>query len=239
VDDDVQVWAAWLDVQSEEMPGLWSSLSPDERARAGRFAQESDRVRFVAARGLLRAILGSCLGTERRKIEFAYSAKGKPLLTGDFTRSGLQFNLAHSGGLGVFAVARHGAVGVDVEQVRAVPDLSGLTERFFSARECAEIGKLSGEAQTMAFFRIWTRKEAWLKTTGEGITGSPQSIEVLGPPGEEELCGAPQDGSRNTRFSLHDLQPAPGFLGALAVTPQPARRAVRLLPDGRQAGRCD
>ena len=218
--DDVQVWAAWLDEQSEEMPGLWSSLSPDEQARAGRFALERDRVRFVAARGLLRTILGSCLGAEGRKIEFAYSAKGKPVLAGDFTRSGLQFNLAHSGGLGVFAVARHGAVGVDVEQVRPVPDLSGLSGRFFSPRECAEIGKLSGQAQMMAFFRIWTRKEAWLKATGEGITGSPQSIEVLGPPGEEELCGALHRRSRGTGFSLHDLQPAPGFLGALAVIPQ-------------------
>ncbi len=215
--DDVQVWAAWLDVRSEEMSGLWSSLSPDERERAGRFALERDRVRFVAARGLLRAILGSCLGAEACKIEFAYSAKGKPLLAGDFTRSGLQFNLAHSGGLGVFAVARHGAVGVDVEEVRPVPDLTRLVERFFSARECAEIEKLSGEAKTMAFFRIWTRKEAWLKATGEGITGSPRSIEVLGSPGEEELRSAARDRSPDTRFSLHDLQPVPGFLGALAV----------------------
>ncbi len=218
--DDVQVWGAWLDVRSGEMSGLWSSLSPEERERAGRFALERDRVRFVAARGSLRAILGSCLGTEPRKIEFAYSAKGKPLLAGDLTRSGLQFNLAHSGGLGIFAVARHGAVGVDVEQVRAVPDLTGLIERFFSARECAEIGKLSGEAQAMAFFRIWTRKEAWLKATGEGITGSPQSIDILGPPVEEEGCGAPGDRLRDARFSLHDLQPAPGFVGALAVAPR-------------------
>ncbi len=218
VPGNVQVWAAWLDVKSEEMSGLWPSLSPDEQERAGRFALDLDRVRFVAARGLLRTILGTCLGTEPHRIEFAYSAKGRPSLGGEFTRSGLQFNLAHSGGLGVFAVARRGAVGVDVEQVRAVPELEGLIERFFSARECAEIRRLCGEAQIMAFFRIWTRKEAWLKATGEGITGTPQAIEVLGPPGEPALRLDARDRARGTRLFLHDLQPASGFLGALAVT---------------------
>ncbi len=214
---DVRVWAAWLDMPGEEMTGFWSSLSTPERERASRFTLERERARFVAARGLLRVLLGSCLGTEPHKIEFTYSAKGKPSLGGEFTRSGLQFNLAHSGGLSVFAVARQAAVGVDVEQIRPVPDLSALIERFLSARECAELKKLSGQEQTLSFFRLWTRKEAWLKATGEGITRSLASIEVLGAPGDRELYGASHDGSGQTRLCLLDLEPAPGFLGALAA----------------------
>jgi 4'-phosphopantetheinyl transferase len=217
---DVQVWAAWLDVTGEGITGFWSTLSSQERERAGRFALERDRARFVAARGFLRAILGSSLGADPQSVEFLYGAKGKPSLGGAFAHSGLQFNLAHSGGLAVFAVARHGMVGVDVEQLRPVPGLSGLMDRFFAPLECAEIKKLSGAAEVRAFFKIWTRKEAWLKATGEGITGFLKSIEVVGPLGEEKLRVGPQDDSGCTRLYLHDLVPAPGFLGALAVTPR-------------------
>jgi 4'-phosphopantetheinyl transferase len=217
---DVQVWAAWLDVPREEITGFWSTLSTQERERAARFASERDRARFVAARGLLRAVLGSSLGADPQSVEFLYSAKGKPSLGGVFERSGLQFNVAHSGGLAVFAVARHRMVGVDVEQLRPIPDLSELIERYFTTYERDEIKKLSGEEAARGFFKVWTRKEAWLKATGEGITGLLKSIEVLGPLVEEESCRGPQGGSGGVRLSLQDLAPAPGFLGALAAAPQ-------------------
>jgi 4'-phosphopantetheinyl transferase len=126
-------------VTGEVLRGYWSTLSREEQERADRFLHEHERARFVAARGVLRVILSSCLGVEPPSVEFRYSAKGKPSLGGDWAQSGLQFNLAHSGDLAVFSVVRHGFVGVDVEQIRPVPDLLGLTERFFSARECAEL----------------------------------------------------------------------------------------------------
>ncbi len=214
---DVQVWAAWLNVGSEEMTGFWSTLSNQERERAGRFAFERDRGYFVAARGLLRLVLGSCLGTEPCKVEFRHGDQGKPAVGGAFARSGLQFNLAHSGNLAVFAVAHHRTVGVDVEQVRPVSQLSELIEGFFSAGERAELEALSAEKKATGFFRIWTRKEAWLKATGKGITGSLKCIDVLGPPAQEEPDWRPTPGSPGTRFCLRDLLPAPGFLGALAV----------------------
>lgn len=216
---DVQVCAGWLDVTDECQSRFWSTLSRQERERAGRFASERDRAHFVAGRGLLRAVLSSRLGTEPASVDLLYCPKGKPSLGGDFAGSGLQFNLAHSGGLAVFAVARHGIIGVDVEHIRPVPELPDLLERFCSERECAELKKLSGEEAVRAFFRVWTRKEAWLKATGEGITGLPKSIEVFGPAAEPRLCDGPQADSKGTRLCLHDLAPAPGFLGALAVTP--------------------
>jgi 4'-phosphopantetheinyl transferase len=160
------------------------------------------------------------VGAEPDSLEFAYSAKGKPSLGGAFAKCGLEFNLAHSSGLAVFAVARHGMVGVDVEKIRPIPDLSTLSQRFLTPRECAEIERLSGGQAIGGFFRIWTRKEAWLKATGEGLTGLPSSIEVLGASGEVNIYVGPQPGLSGTRLCLHDLAPAPGFLGALAVTPQ-------------------
>ncbi len=216
---EAEVWAAWLDVASEAQAGFWSTLSRPEQDRATRFVREGDRRRFVTARGVLRAILGARLGTEPQRVEFAYSAKGKPSLGGVFAHSGWQFNLAHSGDLAVFALARGGLVGVDVEQIRPVPDLPGLIKRFFSAREGAAIQSLSGEAQFTGFFRLWTRKEAWLKATGEGIAGPVASVEVLAPPGQPDPWRAPSLGGPGAGLRLHDLTPAPGFLGALATTP--------------------
>jgi 4'-phosphopantetheinyl transferase len=216
----VQIWAAWLNAGDDDATGSWSILSSTERDRANRFASHRDRARFLAARGLLRTILGSCLGVQPQRLVFGYSARGKPLLGGTFASCGLEFNVAHSGDLAVFAVAQHGVVGVDVEQIRPVPELSTLIERCLSARECAEIKRLSGEQAARVFFKIWTRKESWLKATGEGISGLPGSIEAFGPPGEESLSSGPQVSPSEARLCLYDLAPAPGFLGALAATPQ-------------------
>jgi 4'-phosphopantetheinyl transferase len=214
---DLEVWAAWLDATNEASAGFWSTLSCQERERAVRYAAQRERARFVVARGLLRAILGSALSVEPQSLEFLYSAKGKPSLGGAYARSGPQFNLAHSGGLGIFAVARDRSVGVDLEQLRPIPDLSDLIKRYLSPGECAELKKLSGEAELRGFLQIWTRKEAWLKATGEGITELLGKINVLGPSGTEKMCGGPQYGSATQRMRLYDLAPATGFLGALAV----------------------
>jgi len=216
---DLQVWAAWLDVTGDGSTKFWSTLSNQERDRAARLASECERTRFVAARGLLRVLLGSSLSADPQSLEFLYSTKGKPSLGGAYARSGLQFNLAHSRGLAVFAVVRDRIVGVDVEQLRPIPDLSDLIKRYLSPGECAELKRLSGDAELRGFLPIWTRKEAWLKATGEGITELLGKIDVLGPSGTEKTCGEPQDGSPTQRLRLYDLAPAPGFLGALAVSP--------------------
>ncbi len=215
----IQVWAAWLDLDGAALSRFRSTLTDQERERADRFAIERDRARFVAARGFLRTILASCIGTEPQRVELSYSSRGKPSLAGDCARSGLQFNLAHSGNLAVFAVAPHRIVGVDVEQVRPVPDLAELAERFFSAHECAAIRNLAGQEQALTFFRIWTRKEAWLKATGEGITGPLKAVEVLNPPRVERAVGEPPAPSGGVPLCLYDFAPAPAFLGALAVAP--------------------
>jgi 4'-phosphopantetheinyl transferase len=227
---DVQVCAAWLDVSAERLTALQPSLAGDEQARAERFRLPRDRARFVAGRGLLREILGSRIGAEPRMLQFCYSAKGKPSLGGAYANHELQFNMAHSGALAVFAISRHGPIGVDVEQVRPVPDLLALSARCFTERERSQLDYLTGDKQTLRFFELWTRKEAWLKATGEGITGALACIEVLGAAGKPASCRGPQQGSSNPAFHLHDLAPAPGFVGALAVSPPPRQHEAREQP---------
>jgi 4'-phosphopantetheinyl transferase len=213
----VQVWAAWLDVAPESALRFWSTLSAQERERAARFIAKRERTRFVAARGRLRLILGSALGVKPQSVEFVYSAKGKPSLGGAFARCGLEFNLAHSAGLAVFALAQRHVLGVDVEQVRPVPELVNLVRRYFSSSECAEVNRLRGEQQVRAFFRIWTRKEAWLKATGEGLAGLAPGLEVLDSSDARKTSDGLQAALPTPRLHLHNLAPTQGFFGALAV----------------------
>jgi 4'-phosphopantetheinyl transferase len=204
----VEVWAARLDVTQECLASFWLTLSEHERQRADRFLLPRGRARFVAARGWLRSVLGQCLGIAPEVVEFGYGPAGKPSLRGRFARQGLQFNLSHSGDLALFGLAHCGLVGVDVEELRPILDLSELIERHFSPAEVAEIKHLTGAEALEALFRIWTRKEACLKATGEGIGDSLASIDVSG-----------RHGPPGSRLRLYDLAPAPGFLGALAVAP--------------------
>jgi 4'-phosphopantetheinyl transferase len=216
--DRVRLWVARLQANPKELAEPWSMLSAEERERANRFAFERDRVRFVMARAVLRTLLGSRLGLSPNKVEFTYSTTGKPSLGGDLARLELQFNLAHSADLALFAATDRGAVGVDVEQIRPMPDMSDVSERFFSAHECDELKKLPVEARVELFFRIWTRKEAWLKATGEGITGPLRSVEVLPGAGGGAMSAVTAVASAGMRLQLYDLAPAPGFVGALAIT---------------------
>jgi 4'-phosphopantetheinyl transferase len=199
--DSPHVWAVSLRVSPETLRRLLATLSPDEIERAERFHFDLDRQRFIAGRGFLRGILGYYLGAEPAEIEFQYGSNGKPALAGRLAGIGLLFNVAHCESLALVAVNRNSMVGVDVERVRPLPDADDLAARFFSPRERAVYHKSPDGKRPAAFFNIWTRKEAWLKATGEGIGCELDKVE-------------PAD-----RCYLHDLVPAEGFAGALAIAP--------------------
>jgi 4'-phosphopantetheinyl transferase len=203
--DSPHVWALTLRISLEALRRLAYTLSPDEVERAERFRFDLDRQRFIAGRGLLRRILGRYLSAEPSDIEFDYGPNGKPSLAGDFARSGLIFNLAHCEDLALVAVIRRGMIGVDVERVRSLPDADDLASRFFSPRERSRYRDCQFGKRPAAFFNIWTRKEAWLKATGEGIGCELDKVEPA------DLC------------RLHDLAPAAGFAGALALAPDGCR----------------
>jgi len=199
--DDVHVWSAWLRRAEPAYSAGLGMLSEDERAQAARFHFEGDRKNFVARRSLLRAILGYYLKVEPSQVSLAYEERGKPRLAQPDSAAPLYFNCSHSRSLALCAVGRSAPLGVDVEKWRPMPEMAEIVAAFCSAGENALFNAAPPEKKLEVFFSIWTRKEAYLKATGEGIAGSLAQLD----------CSAPPPG-----WSFHALSPAPGFAAALA-----------------------
>jgi 4'-phosphopantetheinyl transferase len=207
-----------LDELARDLPAFAQTLSADERQRAERFQFDRDRKRFIVRHGLLRTILGRYMNIEPARLYLARESRGKPALAGTFEGRTLHFNLSHSDGLALFVVARQFALGVDVERIRAMPEIDQIAQKFFSAGESAMLGALRAAQRLEAFFNCWTRKEAYLKATGEGIADALAQIEVSIAPGQiARLINIAGDAVEASFWSLHALAPAPGFTGALAV----------------------
>jgi 4'-phosphopantetheinyl transferase len=223
--DSVHVWAIPLHVSDEMLEHLAGTLALVEKKRADAFHFDRDRNRFIVGRGMLRTILGRYLHAQPGVIWFEYGAHGKPLLAGRFARSGLQFNLAHCEDLALLAVARGRVVGIDLERVRAMESAHEMAACFCSPRESAEFQSLSPDQKDEAFFRLWTRKEAWLKASGKGIGQSLEEVEVSFRAGEtEHFLHLPKEaGTIATGWHLQELIPTPGFIGALTFPGEWAR----------------
>ena len=187
---EVHLWRADLGLASGQRQDLLLTLSADEQERASRFHFERDRNRFIAARGILRAILGRYLGLDPAQLQFSYSPHGKPSLANDcdgaagklHPQGQLCFNLSHANDLALYAVAWDCRIGIDLEFLRPLSDLEKLAERFFSTGEARAIKALALEQRPAAFFRCWTGREAYLKATGEGLSGL-ETIELSLLPG--------------------------------------------------------
>jgi 4'-phosphopantetheinyl transferase len=226
--DDVHVWRFPLDVDHAALVRLEATLDDVERARANRLRGELLRRRFVVGRGALRTILAGYLGGEPARIALAYGTHGKPSLA---EADGLEFNLAHSGGLGLCAVVSGRAVGVDLEALRPMENAERIIGRYFTPREQAEFLAHAAAGRLSAFYRGWTRKEAFLKATGDGLAASLDSFEVSlgpdpGPPGSLLLrVGA--DPAAAGRWTLRELDAPPGFAAALAVAGTPRQIVLR------------
>ncbi len=217
-DDEVHVWRAFLDLATEQVEDLYRSLTPDEQERAGRFRFQRDREHFIVARGVLRAILGRYLKVEPGQLHFRYSPYGKPALTGESGGETLRFNLSHSYGLALYAVARSREIGVDLEHIRADLASERMAEQFFSAREIAALRALPANVQTEAFFNCWTRKEAYVKARGKGLSLPLHQFDVSLAPGEPAtLVSTRGDPLEASRWSLQALYPGPGYAATLAV----------------------
>ena len=213
----VHVWRVSLDAPAAPKDRLRQTLSADEERKAAGFRFAEDRERYVACRGALRAILARYLHRRPEDFCFSYNPEGKPFLAGDCGAERLRFNVAHADGLALVALAREREVGVDLERVRAI-EAEEIAERFFSAAEVAVLRGLPADRRVDAFFRCWTRKEAYLKATGKGLSGGLDQFDVSLAPGEPAALlahrGAPAEVGR---WRLRELAPAPGYAGALAV----------------------
>jgi 4'-phosphopantetheinyl transferase len=207
--EDVHVWRASLDAPPPRVSAwLQALLSPDENERAARFFFERDRRRFIVGRGILRSLLGAYLGRRPGEIRFCYGPNGKPALAEVKPGERVFFNVAHSEDAALFAFARAGEIGVDIERVRPLPDWQAIAEASFGPDELIRLRRCPEAARREEFFRAWTRQEALLKATGVGLGGNG------GAEGAD-------DG-----FLLHAFDPGPGFVAALAVPRHTGRSSI-------------
>jgi 4'-phosphopantetheinyl transferase len=191
-------------------------LDDDERARSTRFFRPTDRHRFVLAHAALRLFLSRCLDIHPTTVRYENGAHGKPRLGPGLPS--LDFNLSHSGELAVLAVARDRSIGVDVEQVRDVPDSLSIAVTHFSATERQVLQSLPPGEQRAAFFRCWTRKEAVIKAVGEGLSRALDSFDVdLAPGSLSALTRFDGRPGEESGLSLRDIPAPPGHAAAGAV----------------------
>jgi 4'-phosphopantetheinyl transferase len=218
-DSAVDIATTDLDVAPEVVRALARLLSASEMARASRFIRNRDRDRFIVARGRLRQLLAARLDEQPESVEITYGAHGKPALApGIGGPSDLRFNVSHCENLAVYAFASGREIGVDVEAVRAIPDADDIAARFFSRRETAAYLALMPRDRPLGFFNCWTRKEAFIKAIGEGLSHPLDRFDVTLTPVEPAriLRVADKPGER-CGWALHSFSPAPGFVAAVVV----------------------
>ena len=198
---DVELVATRLDMAPQALAALASRLSAAERSRAARFRFERHRRRYIVARARLRELLAERLGTAPASIAFVYGENGKPALAEPFAGSGWRFNLSHCGDFALYAFSRHAQVGVDVEAVRELQEAEAIAARVFTRGENAAYRALGAHERPLGFFTCWTRKEAFVKAVGGGLSM---------PLGELDVSAAPPG------WRLDSFVPAAGFVAALA-----------------------
>lgn len=212
----VQLWLADLDRPPVPLERLAALLDADERTRAARFHFEIHRDRFTAGRGLLRLLLGRLLDRPPSGLRFGYGVKGKPYLLD--APVDLRFNLSHSANGALIAAAHGRELGADIEALRPLPDADALVERFFAPGERELYRRVATAERLSYFYSGWTRKEAYVKARGDGLSLPTTEFEVVLTPGEPtRLVRFDREPEEVDRWSFAAFEPARGFLGALAI----------------------
>ena len=211
----VHVHGVWLDSPAGILEMCRRLLSPEELVRADGFLLSAPRESYILSQAALRSLLARYLGIPPGEVALAIGPLGKPVLR---DQPAQQFNKSHSAGLALFAFTAGSEVGVDVERVRDIPEAARIAVNFFCPAEVSELLSLiPGEAQMKAFFRGWTRKEAILKATGQGLQTPLREYRVTllddDPASVVEVAGDPASAAE---WSLHHIEPAAGYVGALA-----------------------
>lgn len=210
------MWRVYLEQADDVVTRLRTTLDPDELERANRFYFERHRRAFVVGRGFLRDVLGRYLKSQPQMLKFSYGAYGKPALNGEHKNTKLRFNMSHSHNVGLLAITEDNHLGVDVEHIRADFATEEIARRFFSRCEVDVFNTLAQEEQVAAFFRCWTRKEAFIKATGKGLSQALDGFDVtLGPGVTAELLRVEDDDA--SRWTMCDIDVGEDYAAALAV----------------------
>jgi 4'-phosphopantetheinyl transferase len=222
----VQVWGVWLSGSDDSLAYYRSTLSPEELQRAERFRFEHLRHSYTRSRGSLRLLLAHYLGHPPNEIQLIYRPKGKPILRDS---SQIDFNASHSGQMALYAFTVGCELGIDVEQLRKLDDAESIAARFFSTAEASELLSLTPEQRGPAFFRCWTRKEAYVKAVGGGLAIPLNLFQVTLLPGiPARFVQLASDMGTAADWTLDHLELAPGYLGALAY--RDSRRPTTIHP---------
>ena len=230
-DGDVQLWCADLDQPDHVVAALERCLSPDEVERADRFKFPRHRRRHVVSRGVLRHLLGGYAGRAPAALRFGYGDKGKPFLV-DLDGPPI-FNLSHSKERVLIGVTRSEEIGVDVEHLRAMPDALSIAQHFFSANEILDLESVSEDQIPVAFFNCWTRKEAYIKAVGDGLSAPLDRFDVtLIPNQEARMRSLEEDPQKAAAWSLYHFEPDAGYIGAVAIKGKDWRLVGRTLDPG-------
>jgi 4'-phosphopantetheinyl transferase len=212
-DDEAHLWLIAIQDTLGLVPELRGELTDEERERADRFHFARDRERYTITRGALRRLLRQYLGTP--EFVLGRNAYDKPLLNAP--HEWLQFNVAHSGDLALLGFTRNRLIGVDVEWMNREVAKSDVAQRFFAPDEAALVIALPEPQRRQGFFNCWTRKEAYIKGRGVGLSLPLSSFSVTLTPGEPARLLRSDDDSSSTRWILHDLKVANDYAAAAAI----------------------
>ncbi|MEW6237226.1 MAG: 4'-phosphopantetheinyl transferase superfamily protein [Candidatus Omnitrophota bacterium] len=205
---EVHVWRAHLDITPQTLGRFYLLLSEEERVRTDRFCFPKHRNRFIASHGALREILSRYLSIDSQEIAYRNNDYGKPYLA----NSPIEFNLSHSHLMALIAVAERRRIGVDVEWMRENIEYESIARRFFSPQEAANIKSIP------SFFHCWTRKEAYIKAQGMGLSIPLDSFEVSTDPNDEEVRLTIHDpANERERWTIKTIDVKEGYAAAAAV----------------------
>lgn len=224
----VHIWRVSLEQPAAKIDSLRQWLSPDEIERAERFYFERDRKHYIIGRGRLRELLSLYLGCAPDQIQFDYSEYGKPTLAAHlqelidrspFTQTDhLQFNLSHSGKVGLYAFTYNRAIGVDIEYIKRDISCLEIADSFFSPHEIATLHSLPESIHRQAFFNCWTRKEAYIKAHGEGLSLPLNQFDVSLKPSEPAALLATRPGpDEASQWTMNELFPGQDYTAAVVV----------------------
>lgn len=212
---EAHVWRADLALDKYSQTTFLQLLSPEELTRARKFRFEKDRRTFIIARGILRSLIGKYLKINPAAISFHYSRFGKP---GILDNNCLRFNISHSENMVLCAFAKKFDIGVDVEFINPDIEVKDIAANFFSVNEIRNLLALPANQQTLGFFNCWTRKEAFIKAVGEGLSFPLDKFEVSLKPGEPaKLLSTDWEPNAVSKWSMYAMTPNENFVGSLAI----------------------
>jgi 4'-phosphopantetheinyl transferase len=215
--NEIHIWRFYQEETNSQIETLQAILSRDELARSEKFHFEKDRKKFILTRGMLRKLLGSYLGKDPQQVRFNYSSFGKPFLAFDSENDNISFNLSHSGEIALYAITRNQKIGIDVEQIGDHTDVMAIAKKFFSPGEIGEMEKANEKNRTQLFFRYWTRKEAFVKALGKGVSLPMERLDVSLLNKISPIVKLTVENNETACLYVQDLFPGDGYAAAIAT----------------------